>query len=398
MTLDDRARSPYVDVPFEVPGGVGSIEIRLEVESDGDARIDLGCRGPAGWRGWSGTARRRVVIGARAATWGYTPGEPEEGFWHVVLGLHQIPACGADVVVTVTAPGGAVEPDPPSPPPPSRGRRPASRVLPAPTGLSWFAGDFHAHTLHSDGALSIDEVAALAADEGLDFIALTEHNTTSHHRLLPTASARYGVSLIPGQEVTTGRGHANAIGAMPWVDFREHPDAWSAHVREYGGFLSVNHPVSGDCAWQWSLSEPPTHAELLHSTWLADPVSAASWAWWSLSGARHPIGGSDFHRLGAGVVPGRPVTWVAAEDSAPEAIVAAAAAGRTALALAPDAPALVRDDEGVVAVGADGCIYADADGRRKVVHGERVRLAETSSVARLETPERMIVAVLPPRR
>src|SRR5260221_11031337 len=90
-------------------------------------------------------------------------------------------------------------------------RRPP-RDLPAVDGLRWFAGDLHAHTVHSDGALTVSELAVLAARTGLDFLAITDHNTVSHHPFLEAASRHSGVALIPGQEVTTELGHANEWG------------------------------------------------------------------------------------------------------------------------------------------------------------------------------------------
>jgi predicted metal-dependent phosphoesterase TrpH len=78
--------------------------------------------------------------------------------------------------------------------------------------VRWLAADFHAHTVHSDGALGIEELAALAVSRGLDALAVTDHNTTSHHAYLPSVGERYAIRLIPGQEITTDRGHANTLG------------------------------------------------------------------------------------------------------------------------------------------------------------------------------------------
>ncbi|MER7546255.1 PHP domain-containing protein [Spirillospora sp. NPDC127506] len=71
----------------------------------------------------------------------------------------------------------------------------------------------HSHTVHSDGTLPVRELACLAASQGLDFLAVTDHNTVSHQPELPAASAHAGVLLLPGQEVTTDLGHANVFGA-----------------------------------------------------------------------------------------------------------------------------------------------------------------------------------------
>ena len=62
--------------------------------------------------------------------------------------------------------------------------------------MRWLAADFHAHTVHSDGALGIEELAALAVSRGLDALAVTDHNTTSHHAYLPSVGERYGIRLI----------------------------------------------------------------------------------------------------------------------------------------------------------------------------------------------------------
>ena len=87
-------------------------ELELEYERSG-AIMDLGCLGAAGFRGWSGGARRSFVITAEAATPGYLPGEPEDGQWQVMIGLHRVPPEGADyrVTIEVSATPGELAPD-----------------------------------------------------------------------------------------------------------------------------------------------------------------------------------------------------------------------------------------------------------------------------------------------
>ncbi len=82
---------------------------------------------------------------------------------------------------------------------------------------------------------------------------MTDHNTTSHHAELKDAAARYGIILIPGQEVTTEDGHANAFGDVGWIDFREAPDRWLDTTERRGGLLSVNHPIGGHVSWIWPM-------------------------------------------------------------------------------------------------------------------------------------------------
>src|SRR5690606_27543068 len=186
--------------------------------------------------------------------------------WAVIHGLHRVPASGLDVALDVDLP--AAGPPAGEPPPPPVPARPPRRDLPADSGLRWLAADFHAHTLHSDGSLGIAELAARAVTAGLDVLAVTDHNTVSHHRFLPELSARYGLTLLPGQEVTTDRGHANAFGDIGWVDFRQPPHQWGSAVRERGGRLSINPPLASAVSWQHPLPERPPLAEIWHWTWL----------------------------------------------------------------------------------------------------------------------------------
>src|SRR5258706_12674417 len=91
--------------------------------------------------------------------------------------------------------------------------------------------------------------ARFAAGRGLDFLAVPGHNSISPQRELPPAAAGHGISLLPGQELATGQGHANAFGDIGWVDFREPPDEWLAATEQDGGLLSVNHPYGGPGSW-----------------------------------------------------------------------------------------------------------------------------------------------------
>ena len=60
-----------------------------------------------------------------------------------------------------------------------------------------------------------------AAQAGLDFIAVTDHNTSSHFSALRELQPYHDkLLLIPGAEITTFGGHANIFGQSRWVDFR----------------------------------------------------------------------------------------------------------------------------------------------------------------------------------
>lgn len=428
-TRDDRAADPWPRLPFEVPAGCAGIRVSLEYDASGGAVVDLGCEGAAGWRGWSGGARDTYTITASAATPGYLPGEPEPGLWHVVLGLHRIPADGVPYRVRVEL--GTFDVPAPTPDPLSA-ERPPRRVLPAEPGLRWLACDLHAHTVHSDGVLTVGELAARAARRGLDVLAVTDHNTVSHHASLPAASARYGVHLLPGQEVTTDTGHANAFGALPWIDFREPSDAWRTSAEAAGGVLSVNHPLAADCGWLRPLAGPPALAEVWHSSWLLRTWNGPI-AWWRAAGLNvTPVGGSDFHMPHAGVDLGSPLTWLAvdaavaadAEVSAPvaaagnasvaastasqagattpahaalgAAVLDALRAGRTAVAVDRDGPVLLRlggPDGEFLVLDADGALLLGPDGARHPVRSNRATLPAAPGGHVLLTPDGAVLAL-----
>jgi len=400
LGLEDQLAGEYRSEPFLVPSGTPSLEVHLDYDRR-SAVIDLGCEGPDGWRGWSGSARERFVIGADAATPGYLPGAPEPGEWNVQLGLHRMPVDPIEVRLTITVPAeSTVEPEPRAAARPETPRAGARR-LPAPRGLTWFAGDLHAHTTHSDGSLSIDQLAGRAVDAGLDFLAVTDHNTVSHHPHLAPTGARHGLTLLPGQEVTTRRGHANAYGDLGFVDFRRPADVWVREVAARGGLLSINHPLDRDMCWQQPLAELPPALELWHVTWFGDLTSTAPWALWARWRQDAVLlGGSDFHRPEHGFPPGTPTTWVAAEEPSPEALLAAVAAGRTAITRSSDlrAPALVRLEDALVAIDAGGTVLCDFDGRRRSLGGERVTIPVAGAGRgpfRLESPSGEVIAISP---
>jgi hypothetical protein len=227
--------------------------------------------------------------------------------------------------------------------------------------------------VHSDGVMTVPELARFAAGRGLDFLAITDHNTISHHPELPAAAAAHAIALIPGQEVTTDRGHANAFGPIGWIDFRQPPDLWLDQTEQRGGLLSVNHPLDGQLSWSAPMQGRPPLLEVWHSSWV-DTRSTAPLGWWlAWDPAAIPVGGSDWHQPGSDAPPGAPTTWVEAEAPEPDAILAALVSGRTALSASRDGPVLLRIGDSLVACGADGLVLAGPEGPVARIRGERAR-------------------------
>lgn len=71
----------------------------------------------------------------------------------------------------------------------------------------WYRGQFHCHTTNSDGARSVDAVVAWYAEQGYDFLAITDHNqlTRVPSRARDRATGGRDLVLVPGTEVDVGR-------------------------------------------------------------------------------------------------------------------------------------------------------------------------------------------------
>jgi hypothetical protein len=383
-SLADRFASVWQYLPVEVPPGASGLRAELEYDPT-SATLDVGCIGPAGFRGWSGGARRSFVITAAQATPGYLPGELEPGTWQVMIGLYRMPVEGLEYRLTaeVTAAGAGLAPEPRAGPRPPLAQRPPRRDLPAAAGRRWLAGDLHTHTVHSDGALTVSELARFAVGQGLDFIAITDHNTISHHAELPAAAAAHQIILVPGQEVTTIAGHASAFGDLGWIDFRRPADSWLEVTEQSGGLLSINHPICGHVSWTIPMTRRPPLIEVWHWSWL-DPRWTNSLAWWlAWDPAAIPVGGSDWHRPGADAPPGSPTTWIETAAAEPDALLDGLRAGRTAISATRDGPVLLRVDGELVAADAEGTIVAGPDGPFALVRGALARFPGAAGCHRL---------------
>lgn len=341
LTYEDYER--LIEQPFAVPPGTRRIELQYEA-SGADARtvVDLGLRGPAGLRGWSGGGRSRVSVSALGATPGYLPGPLESGEWAVLLGVPNIrPGRTDTVTVTVRL----------------YDRDLSESPALAGRGPGWYVGDLHAHSAHSDGHTRSSAGrrvgtpphrvfdAALAA--GLDFVALTDHNTASHWLDVERLQPYYDRLLLPrAREITTYRGHANAIGERAFRDFRlTSPDASPADVlagpAADGAFVSINHPRLPDdeacmgCGWNLTTPDVLQHVhgiEVVNGEAASGPLSG--WSFWAgllNRGLRlTAVGGSDEHTVDddADRRLGRPATVVWMRELSEAALVEGLRSGR----------------------------------------------------------------------
>jgi hypothetical protein len=368
---EDRERSVYHYLAFEVPPGAAGVAVAYRYAAAG-AVIDLGLFDPDGFRGWSGGARSGAVVTEHAATPGYLAGVLPAGEWQVILGLHRVPDDGVEVTVTIDT---DAPPPPPPPPLPPRAQRPPPRDAPAREGYRWLAADLHTHTLHSDGGLTVDQLAALAVGRGLDVLAVTDHNTVSHHPLLPPAGTHAGIHLLPGQEVTTSAGHANCFGDVGWIDFRQSPERWVEMAQAQGGAMSINHPLSRDCGWSYPTVPPVPLIEAWHCSWDRRSPEPLRWLQRHRAAA---VGGSDFHDHGAGGLPGQPTTWIELPDERSAiddaAVLEAITTGATTISAEPTGPVLWRHEDGLIAGDAEGLVLVGPEGRQQRICRQRQRI------------------------
>lgn len=375
----DKLASAYRMLPFDVPGGIARLEVGYSFSNDdpgGFMRsagnvLDVGlfdARGSEfmcaeGFRGWSGSARREFFIAPGGATPGYLPGPILPGRWQIILGLHRILPQGCDYRVVVRLYAGEISrPDPPALPP-----WPVLRREPG-----WYRGDLHGHSHHSDAVGSLADLAAAAREQGLDFMAVTEHNTVSH---LPHLAAHAGpdLLLLPGQEITTEQGHANAWGIRRWHEFRcenrEQMAQVVADVRSEGALISVNHPKENGPPWKFGSEAQFDCLEVWQAPWFVfNDQSLALWHQLLRQGHRiTAVGGSDIHQPPfdgqvGNLAVGKPCTWVYAEELSAAGVLAGIKAGHVFISEDAPGPRLF--------LAAD----ADGDGRYEAMMGDEVRL------------------------
>lgn len=63
--------------------------------------------------------------------------------------------------------------------------------------------DFHTHSDYSDGLLSPQDLVELGANQGLEVLALTDHDTLDGLDEAARAAAGHGLSFVPGIEISS---------------------------------------------------------------------------------------------------------------------------------------------------------------------------------------------------
>jgi predicted metal-dependent phosphoesterase TrpH len=333
----------YFEIPFDVPAGVHRISIDFSYSGkERKTTLDLGIADPERFRGNSGGNKSHFTLSETDATPSYLPGAIPAGKWRLLISVPNIrPSEQAEYRVEVYFN--------------SRIEDATFASAPLATGRRWYRGDLHMHTAHSDANCASQSgkrvpcpvflTVQAAVAQGLDFIAITDHNTDSQYDAMRELQPFFDrILLIPGREITTFWGHFNIFAVTQYIDYRavahggRDVDSILRDVQSHGGIASVNHADSPDgevcmgCAW-----EPPIPVDMSLFTGIeainGTRSSADFWDRQLAKGLRlTAIGGSDNHNalIPAGVpgAIGHPTTVVEAEELSVPAILDGIRRGR----------------------------------------------------------------------
>jgi hypothetical protein len=348
-TVTYANRQTYIEVPFEVPKDVTRVTIEFSYTGrENHTTIDLGLFDNERFRGWSGGNKSSFTLSATDATPSYLPGPIRPGKWKLILGIPNIrkgvrSEYEAKIHFSHT------------------GDRPSVSTFsqaPLRIGPAWYRGDLHMHDAHSDGSClsqsgkkvpcPLYKTVETAAERGLDFIAISDHNTISQYDDLRELQTYFDhLLLLPAREITTFQGHANVYGPTEFIDFRltspyvPNFNKLLDEVQSLHGILSINHPgiPSGEacmgCGWTVPNTDfsRVTAIEIINGGAADGPLSGIPfWQKQLNDGFRlTALGGSDNHDADLTAQTysaiGHPTTVIYATDLSENAILNAIRAG-----------------------------------------------------------------------
>jgi hypothetical protein len=348
-TITSANRQTYLELPFIVGNDVTRVSVEFSyTERDKHTSIDLGVFDSKRFRGWSGGNKNFFTLSEADATPSYLPGVIVPGRWRLILGIPNIQdGVRSEYEAKIYFDHAGAVPS-------------VSTFSQAPlrTGPAWYRGDLHMHDAHSDGSClsqsgkkvpcPLYKTVEAAAARGLDFIAISDHNTISQFDDLRELQPYFDhLLLMPGREITTFYGHANVYGTTSFLDFR----LGSPHVptinrmlqqvQQQHGLFSINHPglPSGaacmGCGWTAPNTDYSrvTSIEAINGGSLDGPHSGIPFWQDKLNhGFRITgVGGSDNHDADftptARAAVGHPTTVVYAANLSEHAILEAIRAG-----------------------------------------------------------------------
>ena len=358
-TLSDRDVKCHIPHVFQVPDGAARVRAALcfdpAIVAGHRNMICLSLYDPSTFRGARHRHGNRHVaeIGHDSATPGFLPGPLPAGDWVVQLETHMVmPGAACAYHLEVSVDQGEVPPEAADTPPVPRFDRVADHRS------GWYLGDLHAHSVHSDGTWDVVDLVAAARARGLDFVTLTDHNTTGGLAEMARHGGR-GLLTMGGQELTTYWGHALCLGNRSWQDWRgltrEGPEmaALAHRIHAAGGLYVIAHPrTAGDphctgCRWVYTRMMPGAArlVEVWNGDWFGqedeprDRNEAALRLWYGWLNRGHRLvatAGTDVHGPDRQYrSPDAGFNAVHADQLSESAILQGVAAGRVCLTAGP---------------------------------------------------------------
>ena len=332
---------------FTVPDGTGALQVEFDYTGKGDyAEIEIGLFDPDGFRGTSRFSKSSFYVSKYRTTPSYFPGPVTAGVWHISLGFPTIRAKSEYEIIIRLIPENHPE-----------YYGPSNEIINEKP--NWYHGDFHTHTGHSDAfgchdtdgersPCQVYQVAEAAHLNNLDFVAITDHNTVSHHQDMMGMQPTFpNLLLMRGQEVTTFYGHTNTFGTSHPIDFRlgykgRNIQDMQQQSDKLGALFSINHPgretgpnCTG-CGWSAESTDYTLvdAIEIVNGTNVENEISGIPF-WHRLLNQGYQItaiGGSDDHSGGFGSAqPGTPTTVVWAENLSEKSILEGVKSGNVYL-------------------------------------------------------------------
>ena len=383
-----RDRQQHHRFPLEVPAGVVELQVRLrwgpvDMGSEHEQNsIAMSLFGPDGYRGAAAVqvgGDQRIGISESTATLGTVAGPVAAGSWTINIDAGEILNDGAEtghltyhLEARATVGGGSTRE---TSAPAVEAIAPPKERLTEPAGPRWFRGDLHTHTTHSDGTITVEDRVRGAVERGMDFLAITDHNTVSHHREI----GRWPDVIMPirASEVTTFHGHMNCFGLREAIDWRDDARGGGAagiieQAHRQDALISINHPNAfGDpwctgCHWDYALVDFATidAIEVWNGRWaIPETANLGALALWTdlLDAGFRPtaISGSDSHSAEEDDYIALPMTYVHAPDRSEAAILDGIRRGRVFISSGPKISFRARGSDGVDVVVPGGRMPAD---------------------------------------
>lgn len=251
-----RDQKKYFQFPFEVKHGASKVSVRLLYSKEQKNTLYLQAYDYRRFRGIGKPAKNdkkseiEMTITPTYASPGALFGNLPKGRWVAEIDAMEVSSiCKYQLIIEVfydsaKANRFAI-------------KKPNQKNLILSKEKRWYKGELHIHSQESDGADSVKDIIQLAKKEKLDFIAITDHNTNSAWQYY---KKNKDILLLPAVEISTYKGHANALGVEDWIDWRLGNRNRSLQdivkdAQGQGGIFSINHPRTfnhnGEASWRF---------------------------------------------------------------------------------------------------------------------------------------------------